>query len=622
MKNRHVWWNGWLLAVLLFSGVGIPRNGLSATRIVQSLTALAIDGPGWFELVDRRSGEHFFSRYGDFVLDESARLVTWEGFGVQGIAASGSVGDIVIDTTGMPATSNPVAQVISFNIETDGRIIVRLSDGTQFARAQMLLQDFSHRKKLIRLEPPLYAAVPEAGVVGSPRPPGTGGLGLLRTNVLELEEVRWSILPDFRRGDPLATGALTRTSFGLDLGIRGEGFFLLRDPITSELFATRAGFFLRDGDGYVISYTGLRVQGWVDSSFTKLGDMRIDETGMPTPSDPNAVMFSYGIARDGEVTVNLSDGSEFVRGRILLHAFHSPEQLVASGLGLFSGVAQAGPFSTDLLPASRAGRITRGALELINATRELLALRRKLPFFLQGPLRRTGNPTDLALTSQGFFVVRDPANGNFYATRRGDFHFDESGYFVTSRGWRVQGFINPGLSVRGDIRLDAQGIPSTSDPDAVMVRFSFDTDGKLNVDLSDGTQFTRAQVLLQNFAQSYSLISAGGSYWTNFAEARPLATLSAAGTSNLGRIQSEALEIPSRPTRLALPPRRGVRLLLIGEPGSGCTIQAKTGSKGWKTIGSVTLSGGEAEFVDQRPRKHTTPEYRVLVDPLHAEQSP
>lgn len=68
--------------VLLFSGVGIPRNGLSATRIVESQTALAIDGPGWFELVDRRSGEHFFSRYGDFVVDESGRLVRYDGLAV------------------------------------------------------------------------------------------------------------------------------------------------------------------------------------------------------------------------------------------------------------------------------------------------------------------------------------------------------------------------------------------------------------------------------------------------------------------------------------------------------------------------------------------------------------
>ena len=238
----------------------------------------------------------------------------------------------------MPATSDPLAQVISFGIESDGRINVRLSDGTQFVRAQVLLQDFSRLENLVRLEPHLYAAVLEAGAVGSSRPPGTGGLGLLRTNLLEIEEVRWSILPDFRRGDPLATGALTRTSFGLDLAIRGEGFFLLRDPDTSELFATRVGFFLRDGDGYVISYAGLRVQGWVDSSFTRMGDMRIDETEMPASSDPNAVMVSYGIDLSGEVTVNLSDGTHFVRGKISLHAFHSPERLVTGRLGLFSGI--------------------------------------------------------------------------------------------------------------------------------------------------------------------------------------------------------------------------------------------------------------------------------------------
>ena len=347
--------------------------------------------------------------------------------------------------------------------------------------------------------------------------------------------------------------------------------------------------------------------------------MRIDETEKTASSDPNAVVVSYGIARGGEVTVNLSDGSHFVRGKILLHAFHSPERLMASGLGIFSGVAQAGPFPAEMLPSSRAGRIHQGALELINATRELLALRRKLPFFLQGALRRTGNPTDLALTSLGFFVVRDPASGSIYATRRGDFHFDESGYFVTSRGWRVQGFIDLSLSVRGDIRLDAQGIPSTSDPDAVMVGFSFDTDGKLNVVLSDGTQFTRAQVLLQNFAQPYSLISAGGGYWANLDEARPLVTLSAPGTSGLGKIQAGALEIPPKPIRLTRPPRRGVRLLLTGEPGSRCIIQAKADSKGWKTIGRVPLYGGEAEFVDQRLRKHAVPEYRVLVEPLYAE---
>ena len=96
-------------------------------------------------------------------------------------------------------------------------------------------------------------------------------------------------------------------------------------------------------------------------------------------------------------------------------------------------------------------------------------------------------------------------------------------------------------------------------------------------------------------------------------------TLSAPGTSGLGKIQAGALETPSKPTRLTLPPRRGVRLLLTGEPGSRCVIQSKTGSKGWKTIGSVLLSGGEAEFVDQRPRKHAIPEYRVLVEPLYPE---
>lgn len=60
--------------------------------------------------------------------------------------------------------------------------------------------------------------------------------------------------------------------------------------------------------------------------------------------------------------------------------------------------------------------------------------------FQQGGLSATAQPTDLAITGEGFFLVKDDRNnGATYATRGGDFRIDDQGYLVTSGGMRVQG---------------------------------------------------------------------------------------------------------------------------------------------------------------------------------------
>lgn len=52
-----------------------------------------------------------------------------------------------------------------------------------------------------------------------------------------------------------------------------------------------------------------------------------------------------------------------------------------------------------------------------------------------GDLRQTGNPTDLAVDGDGWFILRDPA-GNLHYTRAGQFRFDGDGFLVDS----VSGF--------------------------------------------------------------------------------------------------------------------------------------------------------------------------------------
>src|SRR3990172_3928487 len=82
--------------------------------------------------------------------------------------------------------------------------------------------------------------------------------------------------------------------------------------------------------------------------------------------------------------------------------------------------------------------------------------------FIQGAIANTNSQTDLAISGNGFFIVRDAQSGAEYATRAGEFYRDDSGYLVTSTGLRVQGFSDACLTTRGDVQIDTTGTPPAS----------------------------------------------------------------------------------------------------------------------------------------------------------------
>ena len=70
--------------------------------------------------------------------------------------------------------------------------------------------------------------------------------------------------------------------------------------------------------------------------------------------------------------------------------------------------------------------------------------------FRQGIMDKTGNPLDLAIAGEGFFVVNTPGGERY--TRAGSFGISADGYLVNTDGHRVQG-------ESGDIDLkDARGL--------------------------------------------------------------------------------------------------------------------------------------------------------------------
>jgi flagellar hook protein FlgE len=160
--------------------------------------------------------------------------------------------------------------------------------------------------------------------------------------------------------------------------------------------------------------------------------------------------------------------------------------------------------------------------------------------FNQGSLQTTGGLSDLGLSGEGFFRVRDTLQGLEYVTRAGDFRVDDQGYLVTNSGFRVQGL---GLAA-DDTDADANGVPDGTFTTAAtldysnlrdiridyrnaaagaprMETFQIDQGGNVNIFMSDGTSMVRGKILLQRFQDTGALVKEGDNLFSGIADAGP-----------------------------------------------------------------------------------------------------
>ncbi len=260
-------------------------------------------------------------------------------------------------------------------------------------------------------------------------------------------------------------GAVSQTGVPSDMAIAGDGFFLLKDPVSGEVFASRAGDFREDNQGNLVNNTGLRLQGIADmmNASTTVGDIKVDRgtyaasatissldtttdeitlgaghglvtgkqvnfattgtlptatpalsvgiayfgrvtgnivtlhttaagaaadsdkvnfTGVGTGTHslaPGASVSSWSVGGDGKVNMLLTDGTQYVRGQVLLQKFTNSQALMRQGQNLYSNLNAAGALTSPIYTASsdilaRAGapqsqglgRIESGSLELSN----------------------------------------------------------------------------------------------------------------------------------------------------------------------------------------------------------------------------------------------------------------
>jgi flagellar hook protein FlgE len=161
-----------------------------------------------------------------------------------------------------------------------------------------------------------------------------------------------------------------------------------------------------------------------------------------------------------------------------------------------------------------------------------------------GTINTTNRPNDLAISGQGFFLVKDTSSGLTYATRDGEFNRDASGYLVSASGNRVQGLMGASATVT-DLQInDATAIAALNDttPGVTLASYTINTNGQIMATLSDGVSGAMGQIMLQNFTNPQALVKQGGNLYSFNAATGPLAAPGTPNAAGLGQIQCGALE--------------------------------------------------------------------------------
>lgn len=403
------------------------------------MTDLAIQGPGWFLLRDPWTQRAAVTRAGVFRLDPEGYLITPRGFRLQAEPLPGGPAatwpedhprfcDVQIPSAwGALDELNPNETTVrSFTINEDGTLELSSSDNSSSNPMRLPLAVVPNPELLqnrgfgIRGVPDLSALI--IGLPASKSP----SLGRLQLGALDPREIPVALRALYPRIRNFTQGAVRRSSGITDLAISGAGFFVVRDQVTSERLATRAGCFTITEDGFFELPGGYRLQGQVHSHpvFGTLTDLRAVDSwrpdGMAAP--PGAVARFDSIGYEGEIQNVWSDQTSQEIGRIRLQEFRNPEALtvrvtdpcgiMAEGVmedwgeidpaalvlngALFAGYAEALPQRLDAGAPGRngLGLIHSQALELPAPAAGVV-----LPKFTGGPAYRL----DTGLVPMGFF---------------------------------------------------------------------------------------------------------------------------------------------------------------------------------------------------------------------------
>jgi flagellar hook protein FlgE len=158
-----------------------------------SPTSMAIGGDGFFVVQDG-DGRSYYTRDGNFSFNQAGSLVNSQGFTVQGWridpatgSSQGSPGDISM-TLVTSSDGYNAGELESISVSPEGVITGNYTNGNQVELFQMATAKFQNPNGLEQLGNNLFAETRDSGtaITGSP---GTGGLGRIVPNALEMSNV-------------------------------------------------------------------------------------------------------------------------------------------------------------------------------------------------------------------------------------------------------------------------------------------------------------------------------------------------------------------------------------------------------------------------------------------------
>jgi len=353
-------------------------------------------------------------------------------------------------------------------------------------------------------------------------------------------------------------GAIKQTGVRTDMAVTGEGFFLVKDPTTSELYATRAGDFREDKNGFLVTNNGHRVQGlhkqapaYTEAEKTEIGDLKVD-VGQYT-EDRSGVTLTYatnsfnkvghGFATGNQVKfagtvpslavgVNSNTSVYFVK-KVDDNNFtlHNTAADAASGANACNYVNPSNTAITGFTTDVSTNKITKAGHGMTSGDTVYLA----------------GGTSPGGVNAGSVYYARVDGNDIYLHTSAADVGTSSNTVDMTTTGTDFNLYKESTTETHASLTLSGGASISS---------YSIGADGKINMLLTDGTQYVRGQLMLQNFTNPQALLKQGSNLFGNLATAGPIGVTGlsvsatdilknskAPGSSGVGRIAAGSLEL-------------------------------------------------------------------------------
>jgi flagellar hook protein FlgE len=292
-------------------------------------------------------------------------------------------------------------------------------------------------------------------------------------------------------GQVFGQGSLENSSLVSDMAVDGKGFFVVQDAEGNRNY-TRAGQFRTDEDGYLVTFSGEKLQGYGTTADGALGTTLTDLT---IPSDPVPGEATTGIS----IRANLAPGDG--------------TDVVPAALTSWDDVTNAASFTTSTTVYDSLGR----PQDVTVAFYETAAGTWSFEAYVDGGTTTTGVADVPEVVASGTLTF--DGNGDLVPASS-----TSTGSPITFTGASAQTMVfDFGIDAAGgDVgSMTQQGLTSSVseiDPDGVasgnLSYWDMSPDGTITGIYSNGTTQTLGQVVLANFRAESNLTRVGHNLWS------------------------------------------------------------------------------------------------------------